>query len=55
MRRCPNCDALLNDKTVFCGNCGLKQEPLNEKYAPNVISQCLLKIISVRIVVLLQQ
>lgn len=31
MRRCPNCDALLNDKTVFCGNCGLKQEPLNEK------------------------
>lgn len=31
MRRCPNCDALLNDKTVFCGNCGLKQEPPNEK------------------------
>ena len=36
MRRCPNCDALLNDKTVFCGNCGLKQEPLNEK----ICSKC---------------
>ena len=31
MRRCPNCDALLREQTVFCGNCGLKQEPLNEK------------------------
>ena len=31
MRRCPNCDALLREQTVFCGNCGLKQEPLNKK------------------------
>lgn len=31
MRRCPNCDALLRDQTVYCGNCGLKQEKTNEK------------------------
>lgn len=31
MRRCANCDAVLPDQSVFCGNCGLKQEPLNEK------------------------
>lgn len=36
MRRCPNCDALLREQTVFCGNCGLKQEPLNEK----ICSKC---------------
>lgn len=31
MRRCPNCDTLLHDQSVFCGNCGLKQENPNEK------------------------
>ena len=36
MRRCSNCDALLPDQSVFCGNCGLKQEPLNEK----ICSKC---------------
>lgn len=31
MRRCPNCDSLLPDQSIFCGNCGLKQENTNEK------------------------
>ena len=31
MRRCPSCNALLLENTTYCGNCGLKQELIDEK------------------------